>query len=153
MIVYIHCSDSKFGNAAMIDGWHSKRGFGNKYGVHIGYHIVILNGQLTSDTYNERWDGHVETGRAFDKDDVISESEQGAHVYGNNEDTLAICLIGETDNFTSKQLNRLMMEIRILRNEKGKFITKQHSDSDPKKSYCAGLSDYVMKVLNEISQK
>jgi len=36
--VIIHCSDSSFGNAVLIDKWHRQRGFDN-----IGYHFVILN--------------------------------------------------------------------------------------------------------------
>ena len=37
--IIIHCSDSEFGDAALIDKWHKERGW-----TGIGYHYVILNG-------------------------------------------------------------------------------------------------------------
>ena len=37
--VIIHCSDSDFGTASVIDGWHKERGWDG-----IGYHYVITNG-------------------------------------------------------------------------------------------------------------
>ena len=46
--ITIHCSDSEWGNADVIDEWHKKRGWDG-----IGYHYVILNGYPT---YNEVMD-------------------------------------------------------------------------------------------------
>lgn len=67
-------------NAAMIDGWHEKRGFGQTDGervYHIGYHFVVLR------------DGSIQRGRP--------ENLRGAHArYAN--DCIGICVIG---NFAS----------------------------------------------------
>jgi len=98
--IIIHCSDSSFGDAKLIDKWHRAR---PKPFEMIGYHFVILNGCRRSailpkekrHPYNEKVDGLVESGRPCDK--------QGAHVYGRNSDSLAICLIG-IHHFSDKQL-------------------------------------------------
>jgi hypothetical protein len=67
-------------NAAMIDGWHEKRGFGQTDGkrvYHIGYHFVVLR------------DGSIQRGRP--------ENLRGAHArYAN--DCIGICVVG---NFAS----------------------------------------------------
>ncbi|MBI5789275.1 MAG: N-acetylmuramoyl-L-alanine amidase [Candidatus Schekmanbacteria bacterium] len=103
----IHCSDSAFGNAALIDQWHRQRGFSK-----IGYHFVILNGYPDSRQYQNRkpWnflDGTVECGRNLDTDPYLSEEEVGAHVYGFNQESIGICLIGGKSGFTSRQFHTL----------------------------------------------
>lgn len=64
-------------NAAMIDAWHQRRGFGRADGermYHIGYHFVILS------------DGSIQRGRP--------ENLQGAHArYAN--DCIGICVVGD----------------------------------------------------------
>lgn len=72
--IIIHCSDSPFGNAAVIDGWHRERGFNR-----IGYHFVIGNGKGLAA-------GQIETGRMV--------NEVGAHCVGYNSRSIGICLIG-----------------------------------------------------------
>lgn len=67
--IILHCSDSKSGNAEIIDGWHRKRGFKK-----IGYHYIVLR------------DGTVEEGREL--------QEIGAHVKGRNRNSIGICIIG-----------------------------------------------------------
>lgn len=89
--IIIHCSASKFGTRDLIDDWHQERGWNG-----IGYHFVILNGYSKSfSEFDESQNGRVELGR----DSVI----QGAHCLGQNETSLAICLIGE-NTFTERQL-------------------------------------------------
>jgi len=58
----------------------------------IGYHYVI------------RRSGLIELGRDLDGDGDV-EDEMGAHVYGHNRGTLAICMVGGKPdcNFTSAQ--------------------------------------------------
>lgn len=96
--IFIHCSATKPTmdiGAAEIRDWHVN---GNGW-ADIGYHYVI------------RRNGHVEKGRDLDGDGDVTD-EMGAHAYGHNRDTLAICLVGGIDangrpdfNFTRYQMN------------------------------------------------
>ena len=98
--IIIHCSDSKFGSSILIDQWHRERGWSN-----VGYHFVILNGQVENNTFMECMDGSIERGRDIDK--------SGAHAKGYN-DYIGICLIG-VDRFTDAQfesLKDLLLELR-----------------------------------------
>lgn len=97
--IAIHCSDSKFGNAQLIEDWHKERGWSD-----IGYHFVILNGRIENDSHLRVMDGMIEAGRDMDL--------AGAHVRGYN-DWLGICLIG-TNEFTLKQMDSLAELIREL---------------------------------------
>lgn len=70
--IYIHCSATPEGkpfNAAAIDAMHKQRGWRK-----IGYHYVVL------------LDGTIEKGR--------SEDEIGAHVAGDNANSIGVCYIG-----------------------------------------------------------
>lgn len=88
--IIIHCSDSDFGNALIINDWHKERGWDC-----IGYHYIVGNGH-----YDDFADGNIEYGR----DLAIS----GAHAKGHNFDSIGICLIGKPIKgrckFTLKQL-------------------------------------------------
>jgi N-acetylmuramoyl-L-alanine amidase len=149
MDVIIHCSDSDFGNAVMIDGWHAIRGFKNADGIHIGYHLVILNGWLTKKKYNKYCDGLVETGRALDDDDKFEWDEVAAATLGKN-DCIQICLIGKTGKFTTSQMSALRKKINELREQFGTVNVGQHSDYEPKKPFCAGLTREILISLNTI---
>jgi len=96
--IIVHCSDSPFGNAALIDQWHKARGWRG-----IGYHEVILNAYPHSENYTKhrldpKHDGLVQHGREWD--------QVGAHVRGHNKDSIGICLIG-VDVFSSVQIKSL----------------------------------------------
>jgi len=89
--IIIHCSDSDFGSASVIDEWHKERGWDG-----IGYHYVITNGaQNSCRPYKGSDDGIIQDGRNVEK--------QGAHVRGHNSDSIGICLIGK-HHFTGKQM-------------------------------------------------
>ena len=97
--IAIHCSDSKFGNAQIIEDWHKQRDWSD-----IGYHFVILNGKFENNSFLMCMDGMIEAGRDIDL--------AGAHVRGYN-DWIGICLIG-IDDFTEKQfvsLKNLILEL------------------------------------------
>jgi len=105
-LIVLHCSDSLFGDVALIDLWHRERGFDG-----IGYHYVIENGYPDAESHRlkrpcfER-DGRLSTGRPL--------AEVGAHVKGRNEGSIGICLIGR-DQFTAAQfgtLAKLMADLR-----------------------------------------
>jgi N-acetyl-anhydromuramyl-L-alanine amidase AmpD len=87
--IVIHCSDSKIGNAVMIDKWHRDRGWAG-----IGYHFVIGNDSKIEGL--SFYDGRIEMGRPINK--------SGAHVRGHNSTSIGICLIGKPGEFTLKQL-------------------------------------------------
>ncbi len=88
--IILHCSDSNFGTAILIDGWHRARGWSK-----IGYAGVILNGWVKSDFYNSESDGSWEWGRTVDNDEWLEPDEVGAHALGLNSTTIGICLIGK----------------------------------------------------------
>ncbi len=101
--IIIHCSDSEWGNAAVIDDWHTQRGWDG-----IGYHAVICNGIVHSGAnYLASWDGVIEPGREPKK--------KGAHAWGNNKTSLGICLIGKK-NFTHKQVVALEKLVTVWAN-------------------------------------
>lgn len=144
MKVILHCSASEFGNAAMIAKWHLERGWRT-----IGYHIVILNGQLTSNLYNKSFDGHIETGRAFDDDNKLVPAEYGAHTIGENSSSISIVLIGESGAFNAKQIKSLRDTVLpMLYGMFGHLEISQHSDHDIKKPFCAGLPVEFINALN-----
>lgn len=151
MEVILHCSDSLFGSAVMIDQWHAANGWKNPDGIHIGYHYVILNGQLTATKYHDHFDGSLETGRALDDDDLFEFDETAAATLGKNN-CVQICLIGKSGKFTSAQLLKLMQLLTMLRQQYGKTEVSQHSDHDPiNRKYCAGFIESQMKVFNKSS--
>ncbi len=111
----VHCSDSSFGSALLIDKWHRERGFRM-----IGYHYVVLNGYPTHNQMlsKQRWnflDGSVECGRNLDADPYLEEKEVGAHAYGFNRESVGICMIGKEGKFTPRQLYALRVLINELR--------------------------------------
>ena len=95
--IYIHTSDSSFGSVEEIRKWHKAKGWDD-----IGYHIVITNGYLHSnDTYNIQLDGTAGMGRPFDV--------EGAHVLGDNDTSLGICVVGtDWDTWSSLQMSELI---------------------------------------------
>jgi len=147
--VIIHCSDSSWGNAATIAGWHmlpppKGRGFSA-----IGYHYVILNGQLSPYKHHSYFDGHIETGRPLDDDDDLELDERGAHAFGYNS-AVGICLIGLSGTFTDAQIRALSHLVNRLKIQFGGLGIKvmQHSDVEPKKPHCAGLAKLQLHSLN-----
>ena len=149
MKVIIHCSDSKFGNAALIAKWHvMPKPNGNGWD-NIGYHYVILNGHLSSKAFNQKFDGHLETGRPLDEDNLIEPFEIGAHTKGFNN-AVGVCLVGHSGVFTSYQLDSLHSLLDDLKKQFGTLELFQHSDLDSKKPNCAGLEKFYFGELKKI---
>jgi hypothetical protein len=136
--IIIHCSASSYGNAAIIDHWHRNRDIPFSM---IGYHFVILNGRLKHGKYNGFNDGRIETGRDID--------HKGAHVSGHNQNTIGICLIGESGQFTDSQINSLIELVRYIKNHYDIVKVSRHSDYDTKKSFCPGLEEGFIKHLQD----
>jgi len=108
--IIVHCSDSKWGDRDQINEWHKERGWMSPSGVSIGYHYVISNCYPTYFSLKKRRpridsDGEVAQGRP--------NNEVGAHVRGQNSNSLGICLIGK-DTFTSAQLISLKNLVQEL---------------------------------------
>lgn len=106
--VVIHCSDSPFGNAMLINKWHTDSKPQGRGWRAIGYHFVIMNGFPTTHHKKNRvkWDvldGNIEYGRPLDSDPYIGKNERGAHVYGFNSESIGVCLVGR-NKFTRRQL-------------------------------------------------
>lgn len=85
--IVVHCSDTPNGKdftVIDINNWHRERGFKeSSNGRYCGYHWIVRVG------------GIIEMGR--------DESDVGAHSYGDNRDSIGICLIGR-DKFSKAQL-------------------------------------------------
>jgi hypothetical protein len=114
----------------------------------IGYHYVILNGRISAYRTHNYFDGHIETGRPLDDDADISSDEFGAHPAGWNN-AVGICLIGLSGCFTEAQMRALQHLIVKLRCQFGEIKIMQHSDVEPKKPKCAGLTSLMIKTLNK----
>ena len=125
--IIIHCSDSSFGNAALIDSWHREKGWDC-----IGYHYVILNGFVDLQHYDEMMDGHTDSGRPIWK--------EGAHCLGKNATSIGLCLIGMGGVFTSSQLQALKRAIGNLKKQYGDINVSFHSDYNKDKPLCPGIT-------------
>ena len=138
--VYVHCSASAFGDAAAIDVWHESRGFRSKTGKHIGYHYVVLNGRRyvvidpstgrAEAPYEPSCDGAVETGRA--------EDEAGAHVEGDNADSIGVCMIGLNGLFTVAQVRSAVCLIKDILVRYGLSWTAVHGHYEAPTAVAAG---------------
>lgn len=139
--IIIHCTDSDFGNAMVINEWHLERGFEK-----IGYHYVITNCYPTYKRLKDRspdlsYDGKVEQGR--------SDIEIGAHCKGHNEDSIGICLVG-VNTFTSYQIYALMKLLNGLCKEY-RIPAKNifgHYEFDPVKS-CPNLDMETIRKMRK----
>jgi len=113
--IIVHCSDSNWGSALVIDSWHRQRGWKG-----CGYHFIIGNGETSPQAsgYLTCMDGHIEAGRPI--------SQPGAHCRGHNKRSIGICLIGK-DSFTEAQFKSLIMLVSELRSEFGDIPVRPHS--------------------------
>ena len=120
--IYLHCSDSDDSldfDVKDINDWHKQRGFESKSGINVGYHYVIKR------------DGTIQEGRP--------DSETGAHVKGDNRNSIGICLIGR-NKFSNMQINSAFTLIRKKMKEYDIDISDVygHYEKDPGKT-CPNL--------------
>ncbi len=114
--IVLHCSATREGQnvtVEQIDKWHRARGFRK-----IGYHYVILPG------------GEIRKGRELD--------EIGAHVAGNNANSIGICYVGgldaagkPKDTRTGQQKAAMFYLLQQLREEFPKARILGHRDFSP----------------------
>lgn len=115
----VHCSGGHWGHATIIAEWHRER-WGHlmpKGRTPIGYNTVIPNGYITYDHWDKKvranlYNGVPELGRPWDADDEIEIHEKGAHVYGFNQNTMSVCLIG-LDEFSKNQIVCLVKVLKL----------------------------------------
>lgn len=124
-LIVLHCSDSdnpKHDNIETIRKWHTERGFKGPDGIEdtqddIGYHFVITK------------DGKLHEGRSMES--------IGAHVKGHNENSIGICLTGQSKSqFTDKQFRTARKLIDSLFRHYGlnwKNV-RLHNQLDPNKT-------------------
>lgn len=97
--VIVHCSDTPTGRdigLKEINEWHIARGFKpSSNGVVAGYHWII------------RIDGTIEPAR--------DESDIGAHCFGQNRDSIGICLVGD-GTYTKSQWQSLYVLLEMTMN-------------------------------------
>ena len=143
--VVVHCSDSGFGNAALISKWHTQQKPQGRGWSAIGYHYVILNGLVEDENrYHSHMDGFLEVGRP--------EEIMGAHCCGSNQDSIGVCLIGNTI-FSAKQMFRFKFLKEELEKKYGNLEIFGHKElirpGDPPKS-CPNMDmSRVREFLNE----
>jgi len=140
--IILHCSGASFGNAASIDHLHRNRAATpfNK----IGYHWVICNGFINKEEYDINVDGLLETGRA--------NMDQGAHCLGHNEDSIGICLVGESGDFSTHQYRSLSYIISSLQRQFPAAEIMMHSDLNPEKPHCPGIKpSELIKYLSSLN--
>lgn len=97
--IYVHCTASEWGTVEEITRWHLERGFKT-----IGYHGLITNIFPTYASFKDgqgkaAYDGKFWPGR--------SEDIAGAHVKGDNANTLGYALVGN-EAFSQKQIQALV---------------------------------------------
>lgn len=143
--IFWHCSDSTFGDVDLIRSWHLARGWSD-----IGYQFVITNAHPASSRSSmSSWDGLIHPGRDLDGDGDV-EDEVGAHAFGHNRKSLALCLIGKKV-FTPKQIGSAMGLTLSLMKKYKVPIEKVlgHYEVDDRKT-CPNLDmDLIRKQLTE----
>lgn len=132
----LHCSDSNIkahDDIKVINQWHKERGFkcilDNGDTIHVGYHFFIKS------------DGTIQEGRPLDK--------QGAHCYGQNKNSVGICLHGrEKEDFTVEQFTALATLIRELWSEYPGLTIHGHNEFADKACPVYDIDDFMETYLS-----
>ena len=115
IVIHHTASNGALTDITQVTNWHKARGFGT-----IGYHFFI------------GWDGSVETGRPL--------SRVGAHVKGENSNTIGICLSGnfELEKPMPAQLQALEKLLMQLFETFPEAVLKCHCDFISAATLCPG---------------
>jgi len=137
--IIIHHSASGWGDTDVIRDWHTSQGWSD-----IGYHFVALNGILRSEsTYNKNIDGVVEKGRDIE---II-----GAHVFGHNEGTVGICLIGNGKHTPRQIIGAVRLCVGLM-DAYGIESIKGHKEYDAGKALCPSFDMDAFRTLVDDSR-
>ena len=107
--IFLHSTDSMWGDVAAVDAWHRERWGPSASGVYCGYPYLCLNGYRKGSSkgdYAVADDGAVETGRPPD--------EEGCHVAGANHDSLGVAFVSRGGLFTLAQVRAGVHLVRSL---------------------------------------
>lgn len=134
--IIIHCSDSPDNldiGVAEIRAWHTAPTPQGRGWRDIGYHYVV------------RRSGLVEVGRYENGDSVLEGLEIGAHVFGQNSDSLGVCWVGRNAPAPA-QRTALLRHVRHLMNLHGIPVEKVfgHYEFDKHKT-CPNLDMNVIR--------
>jgi hypothetical protein len=132
--IILHCSDSSWGDASIIDSWHKEKGWDG-----IGYNFVLLNGFRAPGRYNKEDDGLIEVGRPI--------GTIGAHCKGQNHDSIGVCLIGK-QLFSANQLYVAIPTIMKMVNPDGKLDLLGHYEFNSGKR-CPNIDMNTLKSFLE----
>ena len=139
--IIIHRSESNWGSAKVIDGWHKKNGWSG-----IGYHYVVGNSFPTSTSWTQRKpifdnDGEIEVGRKF--------GTMGAHCKGHNSDSVGICLIGMR-TFSTRQFHSVIHLVKKIRESYPDVEVFGHYELSDNKPNCPSINmDYLRELLKD----
>ena len=143
--IIIHCSDSEFGDAFLIDKWHKENGW-----KRIAYNDVVLNAYPTSEWVKQQlpqyhYVGSVHPGRTIDANDSLDGEEIGAHAKGFNANSYGICMIGKA-TFPNKQLNATLdlIHYRLKQFNLTSDSVFGHCELDPQKT-CPNIDMNVFR--------
>ena len=132
--IILHCSDSSFGDADIIDSWHKERGWSGN-----GYNYILLNGYRKKGVYIKEDDGLVEVGRDLEK--------IPAHCKGQNRNSIGICLIGEK-LFSGNQLYKTLPYIlTTLMNQYGLTKNDIYAHYEFSTKTCPNIDIEMIKEL------
>lgn len=104
--IVVHCSDSPDNldiGVPEIRSWHTAKPPAGRGWADVGYHYVV------------RRSGVVEVGRYENGDSVLEGKEIGAHVQGENSDSLGVCWVGR-DQLAPVQRTALLRQVLHLMN-------------------------------------
>lgn len=138
----VHQSDSTWGDAKTIEGWHvdPNRPGGPLPGM--GYHFVTLNGFRTPRWYSPEINGLIEYGRPLD--------QIGFHDRGQNTDSVGFCLIAKNIP-TWPQLIALHETTQALRARfNPELVVEGHCENEPEDSGTECPGDRLRPRLDEL---
>lgn len=156
--IYIHCSDSLWGDLEEITKWHTDppprgRGF-----INIGYHFLITNqfpfySSLKDDKPEIEYDGKIFSGRPI--------KDIGAHTAGDNKTSIGICLVG-VKKFTPNQFASLALLVKKLINEYNNIklgdvlghyeFWERRNETPLKKCPCFNMQQFRQWYFNNVTR-
>lgn len=134
VVHWAYCPPDEGIDVETIERWHRERGY-----IGIGYHFVIP------------FNGDIQEG--------VRQDRQGTHLYGYNDSTIGVCLVGGMDpldgtkmlNFSDAQLVNLMGLLDRLTSDYPQAEVRGHRDLAPERSpWCPGFDAHTFFNKGEV---